>query len=822
MQIISLNGAYRSKCIFSDGKSFEYEGHVPGSTVNDLVNAGKLPKDIFWRDNIDAVEGFELCDYVYERVFQFTGAMEGAILRFERLDTYCDVYLNGKLVGHTENGNVRHEFSVEGALKEGVNVLTVKLYSPIKAVEGKPKRSGAFTTERLHTRRMQCTYGWDWVARIISCSIRDCSLLIPDKDELTVNDVYIATLDTDPECASVRADINFKGAYRGRVITVKVTDDSGNTAYKIQRFCKESLVRVDMDIPKPRLWYPIGYGEQPLYTFTVLDGDNVIYTEKFGIRTVKIMQLRDEKGSEYYEKCRSVKNENYDKNDEFLGFILKVNGVKISCKGANWVPCVPFETEGVAQKQTAILELAAEMGVNMIRIWGGGAFESPHFYNECSRLGITVTQDFLMACGNYPENEDWFIDELRKEAEYASLLIRNQPCLMWWSGDNENAVNGTDTDEDYTGRRSAYEGIAPVLYKNDPFRRFLPSSPYGGNKYASNTVGTTHNTQYLGDQIFPYLIGADMSDYKDEFKKFRARFIAEEAQGGAVNLTTLKEFLTDDDIFGDDFGMFAHHTKGNPALKTELINYMLAFAENVLGSFKDGEDRLFKYRYSQYEWIRVLFEQARREKGFCNGIIFWMLNDCWPASSGWSLIDYYVRPKNALYSFKRCAQRVMTSVDRENGEYRVYIVNDGLTDEEVSLKVKTVGADGMTVSTVTDAQFLSRAESSSVAFSFKADLSDGEVIIADISGDFGHDRTYYKDGALRIRKTSVSSFVDTEKCTVTVRSDSYVQAVMLDGYAVFEDNCFTLLPNEERTVTYRIENGKNTPKITVEAYTLEA
>ena len=282
-------------------------------------------------------------------------------------------------------------------------------------------------------------------------------------------------------------------------------------------------VRIDMDVPAPQLWYPLGYGGQPLYTFAVKNGDRLIYSESFGIRTVKIMQLPDEIGSKNHGLCLSIKNREYDLNESFSGFVLKVNGEKIFCKGANWVPCVPFAVGNIDERQTAILELCAEAGVNMLRVWGGGAFETKHFYNECSRLGIMVTQDFLMACGAYPEEQAWFIDELKKEALYAARLCRNQPCLMWWSGDNENAVKGCDTDEDYRGRRSAYEGIAPVIYREDPYRRFLPSSPYGGNRYASNTVGTTHNTQFLG-HIFPYLLGNDLSDYKDEFKKYKKYF----------------------------------------------------------------------------------------------------------------------------------------------------------------------------------------------------------------------------------------------------------------------------------------------------------
>lgn len=141
----------------------------------------------------------------------------------------------------------------------------------------------------------------------------------------------------------------------------------------------------------------------------------------------------------------------------------------------------------------------------MLRVWGGGVFEKDVFYEECDRLGILVTQDFLMACGEYPEDDPDFLQKLREETEYAAKKLRNRTCLVWWSGDNENAVMGSENRTDFPGYKSAAYGIAPVLRALDPARPFLPSSPYGGDPYCSATRGTTHNTFYLGD-VFSYIL----------------------------------------------------------------------------------------------------------------------------------------------------------------------------------------------------------------------------------------------------------------------------------------------------------------------------
>ena len=816
MREINLCGRWYGECHRPSDKEFEFAGNVPGSAVCDLINAGKLPQDIFWRDNAEAVTEYEKCDYVYRREFSFSGGTDRATLHFERIDTYADVFLNGDKIYHSENGNIAHDIDVSGALREGSNELEVRLYSPVNRVADMPKREGAFTTERLYTRRMQCTYGWDWVARFLTVGLGDCRLRILDEFEISPENVYIATMDADRESATVRVDIAFPFEYSGRILELIILDPDGHAVSRHQRYCQETLLRHDFDVPAPELWYPLGYGEQPLYTFAVYCGGELLYSERFGIRTVKIMQLPDREGSKNHTLCLSIKNKKYDLNTEFSGFVLKINGEKVFCRGANWVPCVPYTDGCVDARQTEILELCAEAGVNMLRIWGGGAFESRHFYSECSRLGIMVTQDFLMACGAYPEDDDRFIEELNREALYAVRLCRNQPCIMWWSGDNENAVNGCDTDEDYRGRRSAYEGIAPILYREDPYRRFLPSSPYGGDLYASNTVGTTHNTQFLG-QMFPFLLGEDLSGYKDEFKKYRARFIAEEPQLGAVSLPSLRRFMSEEDIF-DGESMWYYHTKDNPALSFRLFDCLSNVAKKVLGDFSDSRDRLFKLQYIQYEWIRVLMEQARREGDLCSGIIFWMMNDCWPAASGWALIDYYNLPKNAFYSFKRCARAQLASIDHEDGIYRVYVVNDA-DGCEAELTLRAVS--DRSVRELVCNKIALTGHSVTVAYESEIELADGETLVCDVIGDGVRDRAFYRHGALEMRPATVRMDVDREaRCITVTACDEYLHAVCISGEVILEDNCFSLLPGESKTVCYRPVAGGADTDISVEAYTL--
>ena len=816
MEYLSLNGAWQAFCRMPDGTGFDLQSRVPGSSIHDLINAGKLPKDLFWRDNADTVQTFERSTFDYTKEFHIDILEDRLyLLRFERLDTYCRVWLNGECLGSCMDEHISHCFDVTNKLKSGANRLMLCFDSPVTIGESMPPLNGAFTTERLNTRRTQCTYGWDWVARFVGCGISgDVGIASYRSDEVRIEHAYVYTKDIDEEAAGIGIDVSFLHPLPKRILDLVILAPDGTICRKISRYCNECFMHVSVDIPNAQLWYPLGYGEQPLYTLEIRDGDTCLQREIFGIRTVKILQLPDAPGSDTYQKCLDIQNPYYDFNSDFSGFILKVNGKKILCKGANWVPCEPYYAGSTDKKITRALELGAQCGLNMLRIWGGGTFETTHFYNECSRLGIMVTQDFLMACGQYPENEDWFIDCLRKEAEHAAAHIRNKPCLMWWSGDNENAVNGCDLDENYQGRRSAYEGIAPILYKMDPYREFLPSSPYGGRKYASNTVGTTHNTQFLGDSILPYMMGENCDDYRQVWKTFRARFIAEEPQLGAVSLSTLRRFMTEEDIWGSDESMWKFHTKTNPYLSAHLFDISTHFAQRILGTFTSPEDKYFKLRYLQYEWVRLTMEQLRREMWFETGIVYWMFNDCWPAASGWALVDYYNKPKDAWYAFRRCAKNTVVSLDHEDGKFLLYVSNEGNAIKNAEIRLYKVNHAGRQLieSLTTDIP----AACAVVVKSWQTDLCESELLVAEITTADGFDRTFYQAGALKLYPSTVQMTLHPDKQLIEVSTERYVHVVEFEGESVFEDNCFSLMPGETRQIKYE-ELGSG--EISVTAYT---
>ena len=815
MERLNLNGQWQGTCISGEGNiMFSFPGIVPGCVHTDLMGS-HIPENIYYRDQVDLCQWIEACHWKYTKTFHLENTPANAQLVFEGLDTYADIILNDIPLGSVDNMFISHRFDVSQALRIGENTLCVSFRSPILEVQGKEERPGAFTRERMHTRRIQCTYGWDWVARLVTCGIwRD--VYLDCHQGFSAKNIYVYTQNLYQDLAQVVVEAELDGWEDGGMLELKVTDPDNSIVYCRRFFCKEPAFQQYINIPNAKLWYPHGYGDQPLYTVQL--GSK---RQTFGIRTVMIEERPDEKGSAYYQKCLELQNSPsgkiYDQNEDFSGFRLLINGIPILCKGANWVPSEPFPSAETDQKISSLLSLAKEAGVNMLRVWGGGIFEKQHFYEECDKFGITVTQDFLMACGHYPEESEEFIHQLRKEAAFAAYELRNHPCLVWWSGDNENAVMGSDEDETYQGRSAIHEGIMPVLSRLDPHRRFLLSSPHGGRLFASKTVGTTHNTQFMGEEICPYVLNSDMQDYKEHFSRLLARFIAEEPTLGAISLPSLKKFMTQSDIFDSD-DMWNYHMKGNPALPFTLFDLLCSFAKKVLGDFTDGSDRFFKLKYTQFEWVRITMENIRRNRGFVNGLIYWMWNDCWPASAGWSFVDYYCLPKASFYSFKRCAGNLITSIHKSQ-QYDIYLCNDTLEKQSATITLSYL-IDGKQFPLSTEITSVP-AQTSQVVYRLPLSAIPSEaVLICDAAFPHGQDRAFYKEGGLSIMPCPAPQITAQTESSITLTATGYIHAVELEGEFIFEDNYFSMIPGETRTIQFRSAENAQTTNLTISSYTL--
>ena len=807
--ILELCGSWNLLCENSPTGDFEMQARVPGCIHTDLIENGVI-SDIFYRDNARNIQWIENCDLTYTKTFFVDSVFSDAYLEFDGIDTYADVYLNGVLLSGVDDMFTPYAFCVDNILRAGENTVKVKIFSPIKRVEGLPLHKGAFTRERMNTRRMQCTYGWDWVDRFVTMGIyRPVRLCFREKNE--ISSVYAYTESADANSAAISVEVSIRDLCdNGDTVKITLTDPDGNTVASIEKAIQGDKLCERIAIPSPKLWYPVGYGAQPLYALSVSTPSST-HTEKIGVRHVEILQEEDGEGTTYRELTLDLQSKahlkNIDNNKTGESFAVTVNGVKIMCKGGNWVPCEPFPSAEAPEKITRLLELAVMGGVNTVRVWGGGIFERDEFYSECDRLGILVTQDFLMACGNYPEDEEWFISALNQEARATALRLRNHPCLVFWCGDNENAVNGTEDTTDFTGYRAATFGIKPILEELDPHRTFLLSSPWGGDRFCSSTRGTTHVTNYLGP-IFEYINTTDMKDYREFFDGFYSRFCCEFPIFGMSFVSSLEKYLTHADIFEDDsLAMLEEHTKNNPAFSKTLFRIYLDAARKVFGDFTSGKDRILKFQMLECDQIRTSLELYRRRKGYSQGIIYWMLNDCWPAAAGWSILDYYACPKPAYYAFARSAKPVIASISKSEEAFEVHVCNDMLTDARGNGRIYVYDCKREIELLSESFEFCVRENESRKVFALDRSLvqkylSDDCVIICDVHTDMGDDRAIFVENRFADLgiEYATPTVVSENEHEITVTADRFTPYAIIDSPYLLSENCFTLKAGETKTV----------------------
>ena len=814
------------KIFLHDGWSFTdskldgvFSAKVPGCLHTDLIAAGVI-KDIFYRDNNDKYGWVEDCAPVYETRFDAT-LSDNVRLVFDGLDTFASVYLNGVHLGDTHNMFIPHSFDVTNILKERDNHLRVAFTPPVKAVDGMPIPGGfAFTGDRINARRMQCTYSWDWVARFVTMGIFR-PVYLEYRAGLEIEDVYVRTDALDRFGASIVAEYTLSGFDKPGIVEAELVSPSGRVVYRDKFYADRELMVRKMDIPNPELWYPAGYGEQPLYSFKAKT-ETSEYKTKLGIRTIRIINHKDAKGTEYYniasDAAKSEVAGPRSVDDDFFGFKVVVNEKEIFCRGGNWVPCDPFASEESDEKISALIKSARDLGANMLRVWGGGHFERPIFFDECDKQGILICHDFLMACGQYPEKQEWFINELLLESEYAVKLMRNHPCLAWFHGDNENAVDGSDTLSDYMGRSSALDGIFPSIYKYSKNVPFLASSPWGGDKFNSITSGTSHNTNFLGE-IFNYGYTTDCHDYKEYLAQFTSRFVSEDPTFGAICRESMLEFMTEEDLVGEDESILKYHSKTNPGLPVHIYDDVRGFTEHVLGKFEDGEDRFFKCKYIQCEWVRLTQELVLRNLGYSNGIIYWMFNDCWPASLGWAFVDYYLRRKPSYYAFKRLTTPVVGSFDVDGKTLVISNTSDDSDTAFVSVVALDMSDGFKEVARFDTGVFVDPYSAQRIDVS-ELYTGDNILLVSDVTRDEETHRSYYKSGKLEIARDDSFDVISMTDKSITIRANKYLQAVELEGDYLFSDNYFTMLEGERMTVTFKKFSSKANG-VSIKSYTLK-
>jgi beta-mannosidase len=641
------------------------EASVPGNVELDLSRKGELPADLVYGDNIRKLKPYELYEWWYQREFPTPSGIAGrrVELRFRGVDCLATYWLNGKELGETSNALIEQHFDVTGKLNSsGPNTLTVRLKSPVIEAASKQYEPSYTITlptnaEQVWIRKAPHSFGWNIMPRAVSAGLwRPVELIVHSKHEIT--DMYFPTfsLDSGQATLAVSYQLTTDLALLPQ-LRLRVQGRCGESTFTYNHKVEFTAGRFRVEVQKPMLWWPRGYGDPNLYKVTtqLLQNDKVLASREDTVGIRKVELIRTETTS-------------IEKPGQFL---FKVNGVPILVKGSNWVPADAFHSRDAARYEK-ILALVADLGCNMLRCWGGNVYEDDAFFDICDRNGIMVWQDFAMACAIYPQTPE-FLEVMRQEAVSVVRKLKNHPSLALWSGDNEVDMFYLQSGLDPAHNKITREVLPQVVFQCDPYRPYLPSSPY----MSPEVIATGQLKLMPEDHLW-----GPRDYFKSRFyTEHTAHFVSEIGYDGCPGLSSLKRFLDAEHLWPwqDNPWWALHSTDMN---LDPYENRMLANEEKELfGVTPDKlEDFILSTQITQAEAKKFFIEMTRLNKWRSTGVIWWNVMDGWPQLSD-AIVDYYFNKKLAYYYIRRVQQPVCVMVDEpQDWHCRVVVGNDSRED----------------------------------------------------------------------------------------------------------------------------------------------
>jgi beta-mannosidase len=776
---------------------------VPGDVHLDLL-ANKKIGDPFVRDNELKLQWIEKESWEYQLSFDATPAAltrSNVDLVFDGLDAAAEVYLNGKQVLSANNMFRVWRVPVKSNLHAGKNVLRVLFPSPIKAAEEvaarDPWQVKTKTEPKTYIRKAAYEYGWDWGPKFVTSGIWR-AVRLEAWDKVRIADFAIRQRDVSKAVAHVDAEVELQASSAGLAkVSVRYTDGIKPVTEiaTVSVDAGRNVIDLPIEIRQPKLWYPAGYGEQPLYEFTAQVGVGTLVAEsrtaKAGLRSIELHRQLDQWGR---------------------SFELMVNGIPVFAKGADVIPFDSFPNRVTTADYRRILESARDANMNMIRHWGGGYYETDEFYSICDELGIMVWQDFMFGNDWQPGTYDFKLN-IEAEAEDQVRRLRNHPSIVVWCGNNETEValgwgarSGLPGDvkfqmwQDYL---TEFSGILPrVVARLDAETPYWPSSP-------SADYETVTPTFHSGDDhIWDVWHGrVPFSTYETH----HSRFVTEFGFQSFPEMKTIETFTEPADRTDIFTPVMLAHQKNNEG-NAIIHDYLLKDYPEP----KDFASFLYVSQVLQAEGIKMGAEHFRRSRPETMGSIFWQLNDCWPVAS-WSSTDYYGRWKALQYYARRFYAPVLVSPHVKDGTVKTYIVSDKMEPIHAQLKVRLMDFEGKVL--LEDSQAVEVTPLASKVYldwplKKLTDAAGGDAsrvfVVAEVwSGDkqLSSNISYLvpvrairlKPAQLKVDASGASGSYKIRVTSPVLARSVYVSVGNLD--AKFSDNYFSLLPGETETIT---------------------
>lgn len=766
---------------------------VPGCVHTDLLAAGLIP-DPFLDDNESALAWIGLVDWTYATTFSWNAdAADRTDLVFEGLDTVTTILLNGREVGSTANQHRSYRFDVRDALVEGDNELVVRFRSPVKYANEQSVALGVrqrpYPLPYDAIRKSACSFGWDWgIATYTSGIVKPVGLESWSVARLAQTRV-VATPDGDG--GTVTVDILLERSRQDPVVvTVRVggVETSGSLAGD------DTSATVTLSLDGVERWWPAGYGAQPLYDVEVelvaaADGTVLDRTaRKVGFRDVRWDVTPDEAGTP---------------------FTLVVNDQPVFVKGVNWIPDDALTVRVTRDRLRRRFEQALDANLNLIRVWGGGLYESDDFYELADELGLLVWQDFLFACAAYAEEEP-LRSEIEAEARENIVRLGHHASLVLLTGNNENLWGYEDwgwklrLDGKTWGAHYYYELFPALVAELAPHVPYAPGSPFspGAGWDGETQTGPHPNDEQHGSMhLWEQWNRRDWHTYRDH----RPRFVAEFGWQGPPAWSTLVRSVSDAPLTPESPGMIVHQKamEGNTKLSNGLLPHF-RMPEAM-------EDWHWAMQLNQALAVRAALEHFRSWAPHTQGAIVWQLNDCWPVTS-WAAIDGDERPKPLYYGLKNAFAPRLATIQPRDGGLAAVLVNDTAEPWSGGFVARRVGFAGDELARFETPVSLGPRETLTVSLpadvAVAADVAS-ELVVAgvdDVRGFWFFAEP--RDSALGAAEVDVHAEPVADGTRVTLTASTLVRDLTLlvdkvDPDAVASDALVTLLPGESATLIVR-------------------
>ena len=769
---------------------------VPGTVHTDLLH-NKIIEEPFYNDNENSLGWICETDWVYKTVFDYPDTFDNndkSFLVFEGLDTVADITLSGKSIINADNMFLQYEADVTNRLKKNNNELIVHFKSPLKYARAEEKTYGklpvALNSERVYIRKAQYSFGWDWGPSFPTSGIWKPVYLV-QKNKAAIKNVYFATKEANKKKAVLEIKFGMESIYKLKKLSYRISLKLNESLTVITGKCKgKNEIKETLGIQKPLLWFPAGYGEQPLYelNITLLDADGILIdtiTRKVGIRTVELQQK--------------------DKGQNTFRFL--VNGKPVFAKGTNWIPSDSFLTRTTYDKYYALLKAARDCNQNIIRVWGGGFYENDQFYDICDELGLMVWHDFMFACGGYPEHNK-FIETVQKEITQNVNRLQHHASIVIWCGNNENEwiyyQTFNKSYKDMPGYKLFSQVIPSALKNTDPSRNYWESSPFSSEADPnSENSGNRHQ----------WNIWSNWTDYNEVIND-KSLFVTEFGFQGTANQSTLDKFISPEHR-SIQSRIFEFHNK-----QIEGNERVIRFIAGHLPLNTNWTDFIYLAQLNQGFALKTCLEHWIEQYPKTNGTIIWQLNDCWPVTS-WALIDSELKPKLAYHFVRSSFAPFLIILQKDKEGINATLFNNGISNIKGNVLIKIIkSSTGEIISDKSSAVIISAGKRKNVSKNIL--LNEDEVLIVSFYDDnhnlmtrncfINSEWKYYSVAKAAIKLNITKQTDKFAEVDITTDKPAYFVDV-IHSECIVSDRGFILLPGEtKKLIITKSNDAKMSPK----------